>query len=70
MKFDVVARFRETIPMVKSFCHSRSKKISDFYRNDNFTLFSKIGIFSGLTKMIAIEPQLKKKSMNRLGGSF
>ena len=61
MKFDVVARFRERIPTVKSFHHPRSRKILYFYRNDNFTLFSKIGIFLGLTEMIAIEPQLKKK---------
>ena len=49
MKFDVVARFRETIPTMKLFRHPRSRKILDFYRNYDFTIFQKIGIFWGLT---------------------
>ena len=41
MKFDVVARFRETIPTVKSILScERSRKISGFDRNYDFTFFS------------------------------
>ena len=48
-KFDVLARFRETIQTVKSVCHPRSRKISGFDRNYDFALFPEIGIFSSLT---------------------
>ena len=48
-KFDVVAKFHETVQRRSPFCHSKSRKISDFYRNYDFTIFEKIGIFSGLT---------------------
>ena len=51
-KFDVVAQFRETISTKSLFRHLRSRKIPDFYRNYNFALFDKIGIFSGLTTII------------------
>ena len=47
-KFDVVAKFRATISTEKSVRHPRSRKISYFYRNYDFALFEKIGIFSGL----------------------
>ena len=46
-KIDVVARFRERIPTVKSFHHPRSRKILNFYRNYDFALFEKNWIFSG-----------------------
>ena len=50
MKFDMIARFRETIPMVKSVSSSEIKKfISDFDRNYHFTLLSRIRIFRGFT---------------------
>ena len=49
-KFDVVARFRETIPTMNLFCYPRSRKILDFYQNYDFAIFSKIGILSGLTR--------------------
>ena len=48
-KFDVVAKFRETISTRSPFRHPRSRKISDFYQNYDLALFEKIGIFSGLT---------------------
>ena len=41
-KFDVVAKFRETISTEKWFCHPRSRKIPDFYRNYDFALFEKL----------------------------
>ena len=44
-KFDVVDRFRETIPTVKSVRHPRSRKIPDFDRNYRFIIFQKIRIF-------------------------
>ena len=50
MKFDVIARFRETIPTVKPVSSSEIKKfILDFDRNYYFTLLSKIRIFRGFT---------------------
>ena len=49
MKFNVVARFRETIPTVKSVFHPRSRKFLDFDRNYHFTIFQKIRIFPGFT---------------------
>ena len=48
-KFDVVAKFRETISTESPFSHLRFRKIPDFYRNYDFALFKKIDIFSGLT---------------------
>ena len=49
-KFDVIARFRETIPMVKPVLSSEIKKfISDFDRNCHFTLLLKIRILRGFT---------------------
>ena len=55
MKFDVVTRFRETIPKEKMFRHPRSrKKISNFDRNYHFTIFQKIRIFSGFTLTLLI----------------
>ena len=50
-KFDMVARFRETNPTVKSICHPRSRKILDFYRKYHFAIFKKIGIFLGLIEV-------------------
>ena len=44
MKFDMVARFRETIPTMRSVRHSRSRKISKFDQNYHFTIFQKIRI--------------------------
>ena len=44
-EFDVVARFRETIPTVKSVSSSEIYKIPDFDRNYHFAMFHKI-IFS------------------------
>ena len=55
-KFDMVARFRETIPTVKPFRHPRSRKFLGFSRNYRFTLFQKIRIFPGLT----FSPPLKE----------
>ena len=49
-KLDVVTKFRETISTEKSVSYPRSRKIPDFYRNYDFTLFEKIGILSGLTQ--------------------
>ena len=49
MKFDMVARFHETIPTVKSLSSSRSRKILDFDRNYHFALFQKIGFSQGFT---------------------
>ena len=50
MKFDVVARFRETIPTVKSVFFIRDlEKFQIFDRNNIFTFFQKIKIFWGLT---------------------
>ena len=46
-KFDMVARFRETIPTVKSVFHPRSRKILDFDRNDHFAIFSENCNFLG-----------------------
>ena len=48
-KFDVVARFRETIQTMKSVSSSEIKKIMDFNQNYCFTLFQKIWIFRGST---------------------
>ena len=53
-KFDVVAKFRERISMVKSVCHPRSKKFLGFslYYFDKITVllfFRKNEIFSGFT---------------------
>ena len=48
----MVTRFRETIPMVKSVRHSRSRKNSDFDRNYHFTIFQKIIIFFGFTRYL------------------
>ena len=46
IKFDVVARFHETIITVKPVWSSEIKKfISDFDRNYHFTLLSKTRIF-------------------------
>ena len=54
-KFDVVARFRETILTVKPVSSSEIKKfISDFDRNYHFTLLSKIRIFRGFTYKLVI----------------
>ena len=48
MKFDVIARFCETIPTVKPISSSEIKKfISDFDQNYHFTILSKIRIFRG-----------------------
>ena len=41
-KFDVVARFRETISMVKSVLSLRSRNIPDFDRNYHFTFSHEI----------------------------
>ena len=50
MKFDVIARFRETFPTTKPILSSEIKKfISDFDRNYHFTIFQKIRIFPGFT---------------------
>ena len=65
-KFDVVARFRGTIPTGNPFHHQRSRKISDFYQNYDFALFSKIGIFSGLTS-IALQEWQMLKTMGQFG---
>ena len=46
-KFDVVAKFRETISTEKSVRHPRSRKIPDFYRNYDFALFEKNWNFLG-----------------------
>ena len=40
-KFDVVAKFHETISTEKLFRHSRFRKIPDFYRNCDFAIFEK-----------------------------
>ena len=49
-KFDMVAQFRETISTEKFVSSSEIYKNSGFfYRNYDFALFEKIGIFSGLT---------------------
>ena len=49
-KFDVIARFRETIPTMKPVSSSEIKKFnSDFDRNYHFTLLSKIRIFRDFT---------------------
>ena len=48
-KFDVLARFHETIPTVKFVSSPKSIKIPDFDRNYNFTNFHKIRIISGFT---------------------
>ena len=50
----MVARFRETIPTVKSVSSSEIYKNSDFDRNYHFTLFQKIRIFSGFTEALKI----------------
>ena len=39
---------------ISPFCHPRSRKISDFYRNYNFTLFEKVGFSRGFTLWILI----------------
>ena len=50
MQFDVVTRFRETIPTVKSVLSSEIyKQFPDFDQNYYFTHFQKIRIFSGFT---------------------
>ena len=51
-KFDVVAKFRETISTEKSVLSFEIYKKFYFYRNYDFALFEKIGIFSGLTDII------------------
>ena len=48
-KFDVVAKFCETISTEKSVSSSRSRKILDFYQNYDFTHFEKIGFSRGFT---------------------
>ena len=52
-KFDVVARFHETIPMVNPFHHPRSRKILDFDRNYNFVIFQKIRFSRGFTVVLS-----------------
>ena len=50
-KFDVVAKFREVIPTVKSVFIIRDlEKFRVFTEMTIFAIFQKIGIFSGLTK--------------------
>ena len=51
IKFDVVARFCETIPTEKSVLSSKIHRINFFIsdRNYDFVIFLEIEIFSGLT---------------------
>ena len=62
-KFDVLGKFRETIPMVKSVSSSRSRKFSDFYQNYDFAIFHKIRIFWGLTD---ITHKIKKAIVSKI----
>ena len=57
-KFDVLARFPETIPAVKSVSSSEIYRINFgiFYQNYNFTLFPEIGI-----SRVLHSPLLKRK---------
>ena len=49
-KFDMVPKFREMISIEKSvLSFDIYKKFWIFYRNYDFAIFEKIGIFSGLT---------------------
>ena len=49
MKLNMMARFRETIPTVKSISSSEIEKNYGFLPKLPFYPFQKIGIFSGLT---------------------
>ena len=60
-KFDVIAKFRETIPTMKPVSSSEIKKfISDLYRNYYFTIFQKFRIFPGFTLILQMGAYAKK----------
>ena len=65
-KFNVVARFRETIPTVKSVLSSEIKKfLTDFDRNYHFTILSKIRIFRSFTEIERRKKSEKRKESER-----